>query len=83
MAAQLFDSTANSQAQEAMDFIANILEVSTEYSTIGKNLDGKILLGNDGSHEFYRRCGYAVKRHASSKRISVCKGDENETKQIH
>ena len=29
-----------------MDFMANVLESSTEYSIIGKDLDGKILLWN-------------------------------------
>jgi hypothetical protein len=40
----LFDSTVMREAQEAMDFLANVLESSTEYSIIGKDLDGKILL---------------------------------------
>ena len=34
----------------------NILESSTEYSIIGKDLDGKILLWNEGARRLY---GYA------------------------
>ncbi len=53
MSTKLFDSTVIRQAQEAMDFMANVLESSTEYSIIGKNLDGKILLWNEGARRMY------------------------------
>ena len=53
MSTKLFDSTFISQAQEAMDFMANVLESSTEYSIIGKDLDGKILLWNEGARRMY------------------------------
>jgi len=43
MKAKLFDSAIVSNAQEAVDFIGNILESSTEYCVIGKDLEGKIL----------------------------------------
>src|SRR2546430_2681990 len=33
----------------AVDFVTNVLEASTEYSIIGKALDGKILLWNEGA----------------------------------
>ncbi len=36
-----------------LDFIGNILESSTEYSIIGKDLDGKILLWNEGARRLY------------------------------
>jgi len=36
MATKLFDSTIISETQEAMDFMAHVLEASTEYSVIGK-----------------------------------------------
>lgn len=49
MATKLFDSTIVGTAKQALDFIGNILESSTEYSIIGKNLDGKILLWNEGA----------------------------------
>jgi PAS domain S-box-containing protein len=53
MATKLFGSTVIHQAQEAMDFMANVLESSTEYSIIGKDLDGKILLWNEGARRLY------------------------------
>src|SRR5436853_7653993 len=53
MKARLFDSSIVSTAQEALDFIASILESSTEYSIIGKDLDGKILLWNEGARRLY------------------------------
>jgi PAS domain S-box-containing protein len=50
---KLFDRAIVSTAQDAVDFIANILESSTEYSIIGKDLDGKILLWNEGARRLY------------------------------
>ena len=50
---KLFDNTIVGNAQEAVDFIANVLESSTEYSVIGKDLDGKILLWNEGARRLY------------------------------
>src|SRR6266849_4652781 len=50
---KLFDNAIVLNAQEAVDFIANILESSTEYSIIGKDLDGKILLWNEGARRLY------------------------------
>jgi PAS domain S-box-containing protein len=44
MKATLFDSSSLSTAQEAFDF-----ESSTKSSVIGKDLDGKILLWNEGA----------------------------------
>jgi len=49
MTPKLFDSTLIRSAEQVLDFIGNILESSTEYSIIGKNLDGKILLWNEGA----------------------------------
>src|SRR5579859_1489109 len=51
--ARLFDSSIVGTAQEAVDFITNILESSTEYSVIAKDLDGKILLWNEGARRLY------------------------------
>jgi PAS domain S-box-containing protein len=51
--AKLFDSAIVGNAQEAVDFITNILESSTEYSIIGKDLDGNILLWNEGARRLY------------------------------
>ena len=50
---RLFDRAIVGNAQEAVDFIANVLEASTEYSVIGKDLDGKILLWNEGARRLY------------------------------
>src|SRR3989449_3971682 len=50
---KLFDNAIVGNAKEAVDFIANILESSTEYSLIGKDLDGKILLWNEGARRMY------------------------------
>lgn len=51
MATKLFDSTIGDA--EAAAFIANILQSSTEYSIIGLDLDGKILLWNEGARQLY------------------------------
>ncbi|MEK6373299.1 MAG: PAS domain S-box protein [Acidobacteriota bacterium] len=52
----LFDETVVSSPQAAIDFIANILESSTEYSVIAMDLDGRIMLWNEGARRIY---GYA------------------------
>ena len=51
--ARLFDGSIVSSPQEAVDFITNILESSTEYSVIAKDLSGKILLWNEGARRLY------------------------------
>jgi len=51
--ARLFDGSIVSTAQEAVEFITNILESSTEYSVIAKDLAGKILLWNEGARRLY------------------------------
>src|SRR5712692_11318391 len=51
--ARLFDNSIVGTAQEAVDFITNILESSTEYSVIAKDLTGKILLWNEGARRLY------------------------------
>ena len=53
MKSRLFDRSIVGTAQEAVDFITNVLESSTEYSVIGKDLDGKILLWNEGARRLY------------------------------
>ncbi len=50
---KLFDNSIMRGPQETVDFISNILESSTEYSIIGKDLDGKILLWNEGARRLY------------------------------
>jgi len=53
VATKLFDNTIVGTAEQALDFIGNILESSTEYSIIGKDLEGKILLWNEGARRLY------------------------------
>src|ERR1700758_4577374 len=49
----LFDADVIRGTGEAAEFLANVLEASTEYSVIGKDLDGKILLWNEGARRMY------------------------------
>jgi len=51
--AKLFDGSIVGDAENAVDFITNILQASTEYSMIGKSLDGTILLWNEGARRLY------------------------------
>jgi PAS domain S-box-containing protein len=51
--AKLFDLALVGDEQSAIDFITNILESSTEYSVIAKDLSGKILLWNEGARRIY------------------------------
>ncbi len=53
MVTNLFDSTIFSTPEQALEFISNILASSTEYSIIGKDLDGKIVLWNEGARRIY------------------------------
>jgi PAS domain S-box-containing protein len=53
MTIKLFDSKILDTPQQAVDFIVNMLESSTEYSIIGKSLDGTILLWNEGARRLY------------------------------
>ncbi|HZT05533.1 MAG TPA: PAS domain S-box protein [Chloroflexota bacterium] len=53
MATKLFDSTAIRDTEEALNFIENVLESSTEYSMIHKDLSGTILLWNEGARRIY------------------------------
>jgi PAS domain S-box-containing protein len=50
---KLFDTSIIGDSHAAMDFITNILESSTEYSIIAKDLNGKILLWNEGARRLY------------------------------
>jgi PAS domain S-box-containing protein len=53
MQARLFDGSVLGTPQEAMDFVTNILESSTEYSIIGEDLNGDIILWNEGARRLY------------------------------
>src|SRR5260221_2410928 len=50
---KLSDAAIIGEPQAAVDFITNILESSTEYSVIAKDLSGKILLWNEGARRLY------------------------------
>ncbi len=54
MTTQLLDPALLADPREATEFITNILQASTEYSIIGKGLDGTILLWNEGAIEHGR-----------------------------
>jgi len=49
----LFDTSVFTTPTEAIEFIENVLESSTEYSIIGKDLDGTIVLWNEGAKRLY------------------------------
>ena len=53
METKLFDRTIVRTTQEALEFIGNVLESSTEYSIIGKDLAGTIVLWNEGARRLY------------------------------
>ena len=53
MVAGLFDPTIVGDAQDALDFIASLLQAATDYSIIGLGLDGTILLWNEGARRLY------------------------------
>ncbi|WP_211169156.1 PAS domain S-box protein [Aromatoleum toluvorans] len=53
---QLFDRNIVGDAGSAVEFISSILQASTEYSIIGQDLSGKIVLWNEGARRLY---GYA------------------------
>jgi len=53
MSNTLFDSSIIRSTQDSLEFITNILQSSTEYSIIGKGMDGTILLWNEGARRLY------------------------------
>jgi PAS domain S-box-containing protein len=53
MSDKLFDSSILARTQDSLDFITNVLQASTEYSIIGKGMDGTILLWNEGARRLY------------------------------
>lgn len=59
--AKIFDTTIiGKNTRSAIDFIINILQASTEYSIIGKDLNGTILLWNEGAKRLYGYEPYEV-----------------------
>jgi protein-histidine pros-kinase len=54
MESLLFDTTfVGASPQEALEFLANVLQSCTELSIIGKGVDGTILLWNEGARRLY------------------------------
>src|SRR5438093_8422160 len=53
MSRKLFDSSVLREADAAMEFLASVVEASTEYSIIGKTLTGDIVLWNEGARRMY------------------------------
>src|SRR5581483_11405967 len=53
MVTRLFDNSVLETPEEALDFVANLLESSTEYSILGMDLDGTILVWNEGARRLY------------------------------
>ena len=49
----VFDKSIARNTQEALEFITNILESSTEYSIIAVDLEGTIMLWNEGARRIY------------------------------
>src|ERR1043166_5882051 len=74
MATTLFDPNIVGTPEQAVDFIGNILESSTEYSIIGKDLEGKILLWNEGARRLY---GYSPDEVVDKANSSILHPDED------
>jgi len=53
MSEKLFDSSILATTQDSLDFVTNVLQSSTEYSIIGKGMDGTIVLWNEGARRLY------------------------------
>ena len=54
MKSTLFDPIfVGSNPRDSLEFIVNVLQSSTDYSIIGKGLDGTILLWNEGARRLY------------------------------
>jgi PAS domain S-box-containing protein len=71
---RLFDSSIVGTSSEAVEFITNILESSTEYSVIAKDLEGKILLWNEGARRLY---GYEPEEIVGMANSSILHIDED------
>ena len=49
----LFDTQIVGNGKDATDFIVSLLQASTEYAIIGKDMDGTVLLWNEGARRLY------------------------------
>jgi PAS domain S-box-containing protein len=68
MMAKSFNSMVVEDIPEVLDFIGSILESSTEYAIIGHDLNGKIVLWNEGARRLY---GYDPGEVLSKHSISI------------
>src|ERR1044072_6662032 len=50
---RLFATDEIVQKHDVKEFLANLFQSSTEYSIIGKDLDGEILMWNEGARRIY------------------------------
>lgn len=50
---ELLGPRTSANAEEAFDFVGSVLEFSTEYSLVATDLDGVILLWNEGARRLY------------------------------
>jgi PAS domain S-box-containing protein len=78
--ARLFDSSIVGTSHEAVEFITNILESSTEYSVIAKDLTGRILLWNEGARRLY---GYEPDEVVGKANSSILHAPEDVAKGVH
>ena len=53
MSGPLYKNSIAGTSEQALEFIVNILESSTEYAIVAKDLEGKILLWNEGARQLY------------------------------
>jgi PAS domain S-box-containing protein len=51
--AKPFDNLGLGNAQEVLDFVSSVLQSSTEYAIIGSDLEGRIVLWNEGARRLY------------------------------
>jgi PAS domain S-box-containing protein len=71
---ELFDSSVLSTTQQAVDFIADILASSTEHSVIAMELEGKILVWNEGARRLY---GYEPGEIVGRANVAILDAPEN------
>ncbi|MFT5468367.1 MAG: PAS domain S-box-containing protein [Verrucomicrobiales bacterium] len=76
MSTKLIDNSIVGSAEQALDFIGNILESSPEYSIIGSDLDGKILLWNEGARRLYGHEPEDVVGRENTAMLHVCEDVE-------
>src|SRR4051812_36757329 len=67
------DRNLITSTQDALDFVENILQSSTEYSIIGKDLHGTIVLWNEGARRIY---GYEASEIVGCANASILHPDE-------